>query len=434
MTVKSIATRTESWLAEFFPVRRDAFWTLLIFSTVAVVWHLWVTANDPRWLGHLWIDPVVYHARALAFLDDYSWAGTGINEYQPGALWFFVLVASTLADPGPFDGFLRALFVANCLLLGLHVLLAAVFGGKNSPWILLALTAATGPILLFRFELLVSLLVLSGWLLWRGRHLNSAGFLLGVAMATKIYPVLLVPLLVYDAWRSGGWKKTASICVACGVGLGAVAVSIPALGAHGGDLTSAVRFHLDKPYGIDGFPGSLIPLLQQLLDIPLRMAPRNGIHGFESDLGRMFNLFINWTWLPIVILILVLLARSWNQRGFPEAGVLFVMFGIYVGFGKLMAPQYTWWALSLLPFAAVERFGKKTLWAIVFLLLACQGLGQIVYPLNYSEFIESFSDTPTAGRLFWINAAKNLLWLGAVGVAMAGYLRNLPSSNLKMPS
>jgi hypothetical protein len=422
MIFKNLATRFKSWVKSICPIPRDAFWTLLIFSTAVVVWQLWATAHDPRWLGHLRIDPIVYHARALAFLDDHSWVGTGMNEYQPGALWFFVLVAAALADPGPFDAFLRALFVANCLILCLHVWLAAVFGGKRSPWILLLLAAATGPILLFRFELLVSLLVLSGWLLWRARHLNSCAFLLGAAMATKIYPVLLAPLLAYDAWRTGGWKKTASVGLAGTLGLASVALSLSVFGAQGGDLASAVKFHFDKPYGIDGFPGSLIPLVQDWLEIPLRMAPRNGIHGFESDLGVASDTLLNWIWLPIAIVVLILLARNRNRPGFPEAGALFALFGIYVGLGKLMAPQYTWWALPFLPFASAGWFGRKTLWTILILLVACQITGQVVYPLNYSEFITSFSSNPTTNRLFWINAVKNLVWLSAISFALVSLI------------
>ena len=64
---------------------------LLFLGAVALaLWALWAQANHDGWIGHLRIDPVVYQARASAFLDSGSWAGLGTNEYQPGALWFFV--------------------------------------------------------------------------------------------------------------------------------------------------------------------------------------------------------------------------------------------------------------------------------------------------------------------------------------------------------
>jgi hypothetical protein len=417
MTIRKFVARIKSWITGIFPVHRDAFWTLLIFFTTVVVWHLWSTAHDPRWLGHLRIDPIVYHARAMAFFENQSWAGTGVNEYQPGALWFFVLVAA-MADSKSFDAFLRMLFFVNCLILCLHIWMAAVTGEKRSPWIMLLLAAATGPILLFRFELLVSLLVLSGWMLWQKRHLNSCAFLLGVAMATKIYPVLLAPLLAYDAWRTGGLKKTLIVVFAGFLGLAAVAISLPIYGAQGGDLAAAVKFHLDKPYGIDGLPGSLIPLVQDWLGIPLRLAPRNGIHGFESDLGIVANALLNWTWIPIALSILFIVARNSNRSGFPEAGALFALFGMYVGLGKLMVPQYTWWALSFLPFAKVECIANKNMFILLALLVTSLTCGHAVYPLNYSDFINIFSGNPTTSNLFWVNFVKNLIWLAGMVFAI----------------
>jgi hypothetical protein len=111
-----------------------------------------------------------------------------------------------------------------------------------------------------------------------------------------------------------------------------------------------------------------------------------------------------------------LIFRSQNKALFPNAGGLFVLFGVYVGLGKLMAPQYTWWAISLLPFMPEGWLSKKEWGAVLALLVSSLLIGQFVYPLNYSEFIESFSSNPLENRLFWINAVKNLLWLAAVGL------------------
>jgi len=60
------------------------------------------------------------------------------------------------------------------------------------------------------------------------------------------------------------------------------------------------------------------------------------------------------------------------------------------------------------------------------LLISSLLIGQIVYPLNYSEFIKSFSADPLENPLFWINSAKNLMWLVAVGIAASGLFRGSP--------
>jgi hypothetical protein len=395
---------------------RDLFWIAVIFSTAALVLLLWTRASDPRWLGHLQIDPVVFQTRAVFFLEHSSWAHAGHNEYQPGALWFFVATACGLDDPRKFDDFRHALLTANSILLCLHILLAAVFGEKHTPWVMMILAAATGPILLYRFELLVSLLVLTGWLFWRRGHFNTCGFFMGLAMATKIYPVLLAPLLLVGAWFSGKIRKSISSMFAWALGLFGMTFSLLIFGAQSQELMTAIQFHINKPFGIDGFLGSLVPLLQDFLDIPLRMAPRNGIHGFDSDLGLFATNAITWMWFPIALGVIFLILRKQHVQMDPNAGDLFVLLGVFVGFGKLMAPQYTWWALSLLPFAPAGWLSKK-IWAVVLLLLLSSLLiGQIVYPLNYSDFIKCFSKNPLENSLFWINSVKNLMWLVAVGI------------------
>jgi hypothetical protein len=396
---------------------------LLVFATAGALWFLLDRAWNPGWLGHLRIDPLVYHARAEFFHEHGSWAGLGFNEYQPGALWFFAAVGVAAGGLSEFDDFLRALMAVNCVILAAHVLLAGIFGGRFAPWLMLALAAACGPILLFRFELFVSLLVISGWLLWRSGRLAAAGALLGFAVSAKLYPVLLGPLFLIDAWRLGRWPRVATGLAGWGMGLALPILALFAFGTRPSEVMDALRYHFDKPVGIDGFQGSLIPVLQELFGIPLRNAPRNGIYGFDSDLGIAAGL-IAWLWLPLVLAVMFFTWRKSGGKAWPEPAALFVIFGIYVGLGKLMAPQYVWWAVPFLAFASPGVFSVRQILAISTPLLAALAISQIVYPLNYTEFIESFSGQPLANRLFWINATKNVLWLLSIVLAAVFFLRS----------
>ncbi|MFM8981559.1 MAG: hypothetical protein ACKOLA_01395 [Spartobacteria bacterium] len=65
---------------------RDLFWLALIFSTAALVLLLWSRASDPRWLGHLQIDPVVLQTPGVWFLDQATWAAPGNHQYQTRAV------------------------------------------------------------------------------------------------------------------------------------------------------------------------------------------------------------------------------------------------------------------------------------------------------------------------------------------------------------
>ena len=211
---------------------------------------------------------------------------------------------------------------------------------------------------------------------------------MGLAMATKIYPILLAPLLLFGAWMSGKIRKGISSMFAWGLGLFGMTFSLLIFGAQSQELMSAIRFHINKPFGIDGSLGSFVPILQNFLDIPLRMAPRNGIHGFDSDLGGITTSAITWIWFPIALGVIGLILRKQRGVGYPNAGDLFVLMGVFVGLGKLMAPQYTWWALSLLPFAPAACLSRTKWIAVMLLLVSSLLLGQIVYPLNYTIYIK----------------------------------------------
>jgi hypothetical protein len=396
----------------------------LMVVTLAVMWVLWMQVHDPRWQSHIVVDPVVYWQRATSFhAHEGSWSGLEMNEYQPGALWFFAAIGAVTGAPGEFEPFLRGLFIVNLLLLAAHVALARACGPALAPWLMLLFALLTGPLLLCRFELLVSLLVLAAWACWARGHWSPSAFMLGIATATKIYPVLLVPFLAASAGTQAGWRCSLRIALWWAAG-GFVVLGTSGLwGSEWKDVRAALDFHFDKPFGIEGLLGSGIPLVQWWLGIPLRMAPRNGIYGFESDLGSVATFLLQWGWVAAVAGIFLLLWRRGRPALWAEPGVLFVLFGWYVVLGKLMAPQYTWWAVPFLALTEPAWLGPRRRIAVIVLVAGGLILGQIVYPLNYSEFLAGFNGEYLRNRMFWLNLVKNLLWLAAIAIATTALMR-----------
>lgn len=398
----------------------------LFIATIAVCWLLWFQANHPLWQPHIVVDPVVYFNRAASFFDNNgSWAQMGTNEYQPGALWFFSAVMAGTPGARDFSFFLSALMAANLLLIATHVALAGVFVSSRAAWLMLFFALLVGPILLCRFELIVSLLVLIAWILWRRGAFMPAGFLLGAAMATKVYPVLLVPLLVIGAWREGKWSRAGSTLFACAAGGFFITGAFGLFGCDWEDIVASLRFHFDKPFGVEGLLGSGIPLLQAVLGIPLRMAPRNGIHGFESDLGSIPTLLLQWCWLlAVVAVVWIVVSRGSRGERCSSPCAIFVLFGWYVLLGKLTAPQYAWWALPFLALTPATSMTRGE-WSVSLILITLSLVAaQFVYPLNYSEFLECFGGNFLANRIYLLNLAKNLLWLGALCLITRALLRN----------
>src|SRR6185436_5412051 len=94
---------------------------------------------------------------------------------------------------------LALLVVISLVMLGASHARAAAGAG-----LVLAGFVALGPFVLSRFDLyaaVITLTVVTATL--RGRD-RLAAVLLGMAIATKIYPAVLLPLLVVRAWRQEG--------------------------------------------------------------------------------------------------------------------------------------------------------------------------------------------------------------------------------------
>jgi hypothetical protein len=161
------------------------------------------------------------------------------------------------------------------------------------------------------------------------------------------------------------------------------------------------------------------------------MAPRNGIYGFESDLGTAATFLLQWSWVAAAAGVFLLLRRSGSAAVWSQPGALFVLLGWYVVLGKLMAPQYTWWAVPFLALTPAGWLGPRRRVVVVVLAGASLFLGQIVYPLNYSEFLECFNGEYYRNRIFWINVIKNLFWLAAV---VAATLALLPRAVRESPT
>jgi hypothetical protein len=183
-------------------------------------------------------------------------------------------------------------------------------------------------------------------------------------------------------------------------------------------VISSVLFHAKKPIGVDGFAGSVVPLLQSVAGLPLRPDARNGVFGIHSDLPEWVTFAISWIWVPFVITAGVLAIRALWRTGKLDPAYMFVILGLFVGLGKLMAPQYYWWAVSILPFCSPHIAPRtRTLWVLA-AVFASLYLSQLIYPLHYTELLECISGSFHLNcKIFWVNLGKNVLWLTAVLLA-----------------
>ena len=116
------------------------------------------------------------------------------------------------------------------------------------------LLLAAGPILLYRFALLVSLQLLLAWLAWRTERSLLAGVLMAVAILTKLYPLMLVPLFFLSPRRGAPrrpWRFLAGLCRGDGRNFLYLQLPRPPVWPF---LQGFMGFHEHKPGGSREYP------------------------------------------------------------------------------------------------------------------------------------------------------------------------------------
>lgn len=370
---------------------------------------LW-QASLPAWRQHLETDAAVFAARATHFLSSGSWADLGRNEYQPGALWFFVIIGGLTFAALQTVTFSTVLIGVNVILLVGHYAYLLRFGHRTAPWIFLILAVATGPILLFRFELLVTALIIATWHSLRRQQEVRSSVLLGLATAIKVYPLILVPLLLLNPLRRRQYQRVIHLLAAYVVG-GALPLVLWL--ATGGTLSTAVaglQFHQLKPVSLEGLWGSVIMLAQTSAHLPLIITPGYGVHGFTPTLPFLTDELLNNSWLvPVALIYLYIL---WRYRTRPHNGqweLPLLITCVFVLAAKVLNPQYLWWWFAVLPLVP-ERWLRQSGGQLIVVSSATAAiLTQLIYPLYYTEFLHWFVEPTSPPWLFALVLVRNLL-------------------------
>jgi hypothetical protein len=360
---------------------RAALAVALFFAGWAALHVSWVKRGEVSDL------PVYEHYGSTIEAGEVPYADFGL-EYPPLALPMFA--APSLLS-GSDAGYRRAFEaqMASCgalLVLLAASILARLGATERRRWLALGAIAILplllGPVVLTRFDLWPALLTLAALAaLVRDRDRLGAG-LLGAAVAAKLYPVVLLPLLAAWLWRRRGRRQAL-------VGVG-IALAVPllaylpfALLSPGGVADSVVR-QLDRPLQIESLGAAALMAAHQLFGYPISWSSGHGSQNLDG-LGA----------LPMAILTslvqVALLVWAWRRFALGPAEQERLLrysaaaVGIFIAFGKVLSPQFLIWVLALVPLVA----GRRGLLATGLLALAC-ALTQVWFPRRYWEYVKEF--------------------------------------------
>jgi hypothetical protein len=377
------------------------------------------------------VDTPVYERYGAAMRDGEVPYRDFRPEYPPAALPAFLMPALLQQEPGH-DGFARAFaaLMAACgvatvalMAVALHVL------GASSGRVGAALGfAAVSPLLL-------GSVVLSRYDLWpaalaagalaavlAGRERLGAG-VLGLAVAAKLYPAVLLPLVVAWVWRRDG--RRAALVVA-GVSLGVVAACfVPfALLAPDGVGASLWR-QLSRPLQIESLGAAAAIVLHNFGAVEVEMVGSHGSQNLAGTPGQAVGLLHTVAQGVALLGVWVAFARGEaNRERLVRYAALAVV--VFVALGKVLSPQFLIWLVPLVPLVG----GRRGLAASALLALALV-LTQLWFPFRYWDYAREFD----AG-VAWLVLARDLVLVALAGVlawpsgdrsrAPAGHARQLP--------
>ena len=313
-------------------------------------------------------------------------------EYPPGALPTFVVPA--LGHVGDSMRFRRSFetVMAACgaaLVIGVAVALGALGAHPRRLYGGVALAAVApflvGSVILSRFDLWpAAIAVWSLALLLQGRvRLGHA--VLGAAIAAKIWPGVLLPLMVAHVWRTRG-RREALICfgVVAGV-LAAVVLPFVAI-APGGVWDSVVR-QTTRPLQVESFGAALLVAAHHVFGTSVEMVSS---HGSQNLGGRAAGIAGGLQTVAQVLALLgiwiVFARRARSREELVQACAAAVV--AFVALGKVASPQFMIW---LIPFVPLVR---KRVAAVLFVLALV--LTQAWFPLRYWDYALNFNGTTAA--------------------------------------
>jgi hypothetical protein len=270
--------------------------------------------------------------------------------------------------------------VATARALGMGARRQAAVGGVIAlvPFLL-------GDFLATRFDL--ALTALLAWTLWAAvsRRFTLAWALLACAVALKLVPIVLVPLLVvwHRRHRSARCTVTSASLAAAGV----VAMFLPFVAVSPGGVWHMFEYHIDRPLQIESLGAGYLLGLHALADIGLRVDTTFGsqnVIGQGPDVIAAVSTALMLVGVAAVCATAIVLLRRIPR---PDGAHLFVgacaaTLAVTVVGGKVLSPQFLVWLLPA-TLLVTGRYGRGAFAVTVCAMIATQ----LYFPVRYWDLV-----------------------------------------------
>ncbi len=361
--------------------------------TILTAGWLWWQGLQPTWNAHLQVDIWVFWERINYWLvHNHSFAGLTGNEVLPSAL-LYLFIPAALVPVGSlaYANYLPAAMLVNMVVLAGHWFF---YRDKAIFWTCLL---ALGPILLFRFDGLVTLLMLFGGVAFIKRNYPLSGFFWGLATATKVFPVIVVPYMLLILMAQRNWREMVRFLIGFGEALLLPVIIFVAMGGDMEQVSAALAFHSQKLISIESIPGSWITGWSLLRSgVPPAILPGNGIWAVAGPAELLNRLWI----VPVALFYYLVWKRKDLIKQFNWSVVLSLLL-VFLAVSKNLNPQYLWWYAAFLPLTKPTKLS----WVLTLGVLL---LNQLVFPLYYTLFVENFYRQNESHWIFYLLLLRNV--------------------------
>jgi hypothetical protein len=322
-------------------------------------------------------------------------------EYPPAALPMFVLPALGDGDSETyrrrFEGLMAACgaITVVCVALALAALGAGLGRMAAAVGFVAVAPLLLGSVVLSRFDGWPVVIVAAALVALVSGRLRLGSGLLGLGVAAKLWPAVLVPLALAYVWRRRG-RREALVCAAA---LGAVVLVcfLPFLVLAPVDVLDSVWRQARRPLQIESLGSALLLAAHHAFGLDVTMKSSSGSQNLEGGLPAALAVLHGLVQLGVVVALWVSFARggATGERLVRYSAATVVAF---VALGKVLSPQFLIWLIPLVPLVR----GRRGLVASV-VLAAALVLTQLWFPYRYWDLALRF-DEPAS----WLVLARDL--------------------------
>jgi hypothetical protein len=257
--------------------------------------------------------------------------------------------------PGPFITSFKWTMAA-CGIAALVLLVVAMRGSLVRVAVAAGVVAVSpliiGPVFLNTYDLFPALLTIAAVLAFLRNRERTAYVLLALAVAAKVYPLVLLPLALIETWEHGG--RDAVRRAAAWFGGVLVLVHLPFAVLGPGGLRFSYWVQLKRGLEVESLGGGILLVLDR---IGLYSATlRDEAPGSRDVVGTAANGVAVLSSLAVIAAVLYV-AWVYLRGGRSRLLACAAAVTAFVAFGKVLSPQYMSWLVPLVPAAGVVASG-----------------------------------------------------------------------------